>query len=299
MSLSRLLKKGGLRELATVTVATVATVTPQNRAPSVASVATVSVANPQAKPPPPPRFAPPTTLAAQKQVMRDAWKGSAMALIDGRPHISGEALKAHLQSMGATTDQAENWMAPRGRVMKVLKTNGFCWEYGGGWLITDNEDNGELRLDRLRALEVQATPAPAVRANPSPTPVTFDPGPAALLALAMAYCDCTGASDKARSDWARDVQDTPPELRGDLYAHLREQLPPVQPRPVPAPAPAPAPAKPATWLDVAQPWRVADAAYLAHWGQCPACQSATRHGERCPTGQQLHDAYAQAVRLTH
>lgn len=138
------------------------------------------------------------------------------------------------------------------------------------------------------------TPAPAQAKPPAPAP---DPGHAALLALAMAYCDRTGASDKARSDWARDVQDTPPVLRGDLYAHLREQLPPVQPRPVPAPAPAPA--KPATWLDVAQPWRVADAAYLAHWGQCPACQSATRHGERCPTGQQLHDAYAQAVRLTH
>lgn len=137
---------------------------------------------------------------------------------------------------------------------------------------------------------------PAQAKPPAPAP---DPGHAALLALAMAYCDRTGASDKARSDWARDVQDTPPELRGDLYAHLREQLPPVQPRPVPAPAPVPVPAKPATWLDVSQSWRMADAAYLAHWGQCPACQSATRHGERCPTGQQLHDAYAQAVRLTH
>ena len=171
------------------------------------------------------------------------------------------------------------------------------------------EKNTEIMETGAAVQEWAPQPAPATAPLPPPQPPAQakppapapapDPGHAALLALAMAYCDRTCASDKARSDWARDVQDTPPELRGDLYAHLREQLPPVQPRPVPAPAPAPAPAKPATWLDVAQPWRVADAAYLAHWGQCRACHSATRHGERCPTGQQLHDAYAQAVRLTH
>ncbi len=60
-----------------------------------------------------------------------------------------------------------------------------------------------------------------------PTPkkaLATDPGKRALLALAMAFCDRTGAGDKARQDWQRDVADTPPELRGDLCAHLRAQL---------------------------------------------------------------------------
>ena len=109
-------------------------------------------------------------------------------------------------------------------------------------------------------------------------PPAYDPGHAALLALAMAYCDRTGASDKARQDWQRDIADTPPELRADLYQHLRAQLPPVTPAP-PRPAPATPPVKqmsPAPWTSLHQPWRAADAAYLAHWGQCPACkQSAT------------------------
>lgn len=46
MSLADLMKKGSLRQLATVTVATTATVRPDNQ-PSVASVATVSVATAQ------------------------------------------------------------------------------------------------------------------------------------------------------------------------------------------------------------------------------------------------------------
>ncbi len=46
MSLADLMKKGSLRQFATVTVATVATVRPDSP-PSVASVATVSVATAQ------------------------------------------------------------------------------------------------------------------------------------------------------------------------------------------------------------------------------------------------------------
>ncbi|TCP16943.1 hypothetical protein [Simplicispira metamorpha] len=54
-----------------------------------------------------------------------------------------------------------------------------------------------------------------------------------------------------------------------------------------------------TWLDVAQPWRAADAAYLAHWGQCPACKAAaTGHADRCATGQHLHHTYLAALATT-
>ena len=128
-------------------------------------------------------------------------------------------------------------------------------------------------------------------------PPAYDPGHAALLALAMAYCDRTGASDKARQDWQRDIADTPPELRADLYQHLRAQLPPAPPRP--APAAAPRPPAPMSWSDLAQPWRAADAAYLAHWGQCRACKTAaTGHTDRCATGQQLHDTYLAALATT-
>ena len=130
-------------------------------------------------------------------------------------------------------------------------------------------------------------------------PPAYDPGHAALLALAlaMAYCDRTGASDKARQDWQRDIADTPPELRADLYQHLRAQLPPAPPRP--APAAAPRPPAPMSWSDLAQPWRAADAAYLAHWGQCPACKAAaTGHTDRCATGQHLHHAYLAALATT-
>ena len=128
-------------------------------------------------------------------------------------------------------------------------------------------------------------------------PPAYDPGHAALLALAMAYCDRTGVSDKARRDWQRDIADTPPELRADLYQHLRAQLPPAPPRP--APAAAPRPPAPMSWSDLAQPWRAADAAYLAHWGQCPACKAAaTGHTDRCATGQHLHHAYLNALSTT-
>lgn len=131
-------------------------------------------------------------------------------------------------------------------------------------------------------------------------PPAYDPGHAALLALAMAYCDRTGASDQARQDWQRDIADTPPELRADLYQHLRAQLPPAPPAPPrPAPAAAPRPPAPVSWSDLAQPWRAADAAYLAHWGQCPACKAAaTGHTDRCATGQHLHHAYLAALAST-
>ena len=132
---------------------------------------------------------------------------------------------------------------------------------------------------------------------PTLAPPAYDPGHAALLALAMAYCDRTGASDKARQDWQRDIADTPPELRADLYQHLRAQLPPAPPRP--APAAAPRPPAPMSWSDLAQLWRAADAAYLAHWGQCPACKAAaTGHTDRCDTGQHLHHAYLNALSTT-
>ena len=125
-----------------------------------------------------------------------------------------------------------------------------------------------------------------------------DPGKRALLALVATYCDRTAASDKARAQWVQDVEDTPPELRGDLYQHLREQLPTAPPAP-PAPHPAPAP-KPMGWLHMEQPWRAADRLYQNHHWQCPECKAAARAApgtaERCTEGQRLHDEYtAQAA----
>ena len=129
-----------------------------------------------------------------------------------------------------------------------------------------------------------------------PTPkkaLAIDPGKRALLVLATTYCDRTGVSDKARAQWMQDVEDTPPELRGDLYQHLREQLPPAPPAP-PKPHPAPAP-KPMGWLHMEQPWRAADRLYQNHHWQCPACMAAARAAPgvmaRCAEGQLLHDAY--------
>lgn len=146
-------------------------------------------------------------------------------------------------------------------------------------------------------LALGTTPEAAAQTRPPPTPPAYDPGHAALLALAMAYCDRTGVSDKARRDWQRDIADTPPELRADLYQHLRAQLPPAPPRP--APAAAPRPPAPMSWSDLHQPWRAADAAYLAHWGQCPACKAAaTGHTDRCATGQHLHHTYLTALSTT-
>lgn len=120
-----------------------------------------------------------------------------------------------------------------------------------------------------------------------------DPGKRALLALATTYCDRTGVSDKARAQWAQDVEDTPPELRGDLYQHLREQLPPAPPAP-PKPHPAPAP-KPMGWLHMEQPWRAADRLYQNHHWQCTVCKAAARAApgtaDRCAEGQRLHDEY--------
>ena len=134
-----------------------------------------------------------------------------------------------------------------------------------------------------------------------PTPkkaLAIDPGKRALLALVATYCDRTAASDKARAQWVQDVEDTPPELRGDLYQHLREQLPTAPPAP-PAPHPAPAP-KPMGWLHMEQPWRAADRLYQNHHWQCPECKAAARAApgtaERCTEGQRLHDEYtAQAA----
>ena len=141
------------------------------------------------------------------------------------------------------------------------------------------------------------TPEAGAQTRPPPAPPAYDPGHAALLALAMAYCDRTSASDKARQDWQRDVDETPPELRADLYQHLRAQLPPAPPRP--APAAAPRPPAPMSWSDLHQPWRAADDAYLAHWGKCPACKAAaTGHTDRCTTGQHLHHAYLAALAST-
>ena len=122
-----------------------------------------------------------------------------------------------------------------------------------------------------------------------------DPGKRALLALVATYCDRTGASDKARAQWMQDVESTPAELRGDLYQHLREQLPPAPPAP-PKPHPAPAP-KPMGWLHMEQPWRAAGRAYERHHWQCSVCKAAARgHSERCTEGQRLHNDYrAQAA----
>ena len=133
-----------------------------------------------------------------------------------------------------------------------------------------------------------------------PTPkkaLAIDPGKRALLALATTYCDRTAVSPQARAQWAQDVEGTPAELRGDLYAHLREQLPPAPPAP-PKPHPAPAP-KPMGWLHMEQPWRVADRLYQAHHWQCPACMAAARAApgtaDRCAAGQHLHLDYTQAA----
>ena len=134
-----------------------------------------------------------------------------------------------------------------------------------------------------------------------PTPkkaLAIDPGKRALLALVNAYCDRTAVSPQARAQWVQDAEDTPQELRGDLYAHLREQLPPAPPAP-PAASPArpPAPAKPMGWLHLGQPWRAADRLYQNHHWQCSVCKAAARgHSERCTEGQRLHNDYrAQAA----
>ena len=118
-----------------------------------------------------------------------------------------------------------------------------------------------------------------------------DPGKRALLALVTVFCDRTGVSDKARAQWVDDVESTPAGMRADLYAHLREQLPPAPPAP-PKPHPAPAP-KPMGWLHMEQPWRAADRLYQAHHWQCTVCKAAARAApgtaDRCAAGQHLHD----------
>ncbi len=124
--------------------------------------------------------------------------------------------------------------------------------------------------------------------------LAIDPGKRALLVLVMAYCDRTAASDKTRAQWIDDVESTPPELRGDLHQHLREQctLAPPAP-PTAASTRPPAPAKPMGWLDVSQPWRIADRAHQRHHWKCSACKAAARgHSERCAEGRRLHDECA-------
>ena len=166
-----------------------------------------------------------------------------------------------------------------------------------------------FKLDMQALREAAHVPPPAAQplaelatiatlAISQPTDVvTFDLMAARLMAAAMRRCDQFNDSDKARQDWQRDIADTPPELRADLYQHLRAQLPPAPPRP--APAAAPRPPAPMSWSDLAQPWRAADAAYLAHWGQCPACKAAaTGHADRCATGQHLHHTYLTALAST-
>lgn len=121
-----------------------------------------------------------------------------------------------------------------------------------------------------------------------------DPGAPRLLAMAMAFCDRTGASDKARAQWQQDAADTPPELRGDLYQYLLSQTPPALVAPAPA-RPAPAP-KPMGWLHMDQPWRAADRLYESHHGQCPVCKAtSTGHSDRCAAGQHLHLDYDKAA----
>lgn len=164
------------------------------------------------------------------------------------------------------------------------------------WRVTLALGTSPKTAARFRAASMALDAAAGAR-PPTPAPQGFDPGAAALMALAMAYCTHTGASDKARQDWREDVTNTPPELRGDLYQHLREQLRDQRP-PAPAPAPArPAPVpKPDGWLHMSQPWRAADTAYQQHHGQCPVCRAtATGHSERCVTGQHLHLDYTQAA----
>ena len=59
-----------------------------------------------------------------------------------------------------------------------------------------------------------------------------------------------------------------------------------------SPACLPALAKPMGWLDVSQPWRIADRAYQRHHWKCSVCKAAARgHSERCTEGQRLHDEY--------
>lgn len=124
--------------------------------------------------------------------------------------------------------------------------------------------------------------------------LAHDPGAPRLLAMAMAFCDRTGASDKARAQWQQDAADTPPELRGDLYQYLLSQTPPALVAPAPA-RPAPAP-KPMGWLHMDQPWRAADRLYQTHHWQCTTCKSAaTGHAARCTDGQRLHLDYTQAA----
>ena len=88
---------------------------------------------------------------------------------------------------------------------------------------------------------------------------------------------------------------TPDPGHASLYQHLRACLPPA-PRPAPAALP-PTPPAPRVWLHLDAAWRRLDALYLAHHWTCTTCCTAgAGRGDRCDTGQRLHDQLAQAVR---
>ncbi|MFC4788676.1 MULTISPECIES: hypothetical protein [Giesbergeria] len=117
---------------------------------------------------------------------------------------------------------------------------------------------------------------------------------AQLLALAMAYCDRTGASDKARADWRSDIQATSPGQREGLAAYLRGPLAKLVPT-APASTTWRKAAKPLPKFHRAQPWKAIDRAFQAHYWQCPDCKVAGRTGgPLCPQGQPLKDAVDQA-----
>lgn len=167
-------------------------------------------------------------------------------------------------------------------------------------------------LARLKTKKAPA--APAIAPLPAPewqapepthTPLAPDPGKANLLALVIALCDRTGVSDKARTQWLQDAEDTPAELRGDLYQHLLAQLPPA-PIELPRSPTVHTGQRAAASNDAATPaslpelpdWRTLDKAYLAHHTHCHICQAAgrgARYGLRCGVGAALWTAYDAAA----
>ena len=57
------------------------------------------------------------------------------------------------------------------------------------------------------------------------------------------------------------------------------------------------PPAPRSWLHLDSAWRELDRQYICHHWQCPSCCTAgAGRGDRCDTGQRLHDQLAQAVR---
>jgi len=113
-----------------------------------------------------------------------------------------------------------------------------------------------------------------------------------LLALAMALCDRIEANEQERADWQADIEQAAPEHRGHLLELVHRLMPKPPPIAVEIAAPPP---KPLPRFHVAQPWRAADRAWLAHWGQCPQCKTAGRtNTARCAQGEDLFTNYQQA-----